>query len=419
MGSWSNVGQKSGGSDLPILKIGESPVRLRFIAGPGKFEGPEERWQHWPPDSDSNRSPVLCIGARSGCIFHQEPLKWVKASEGGGSLKKSYLANVVVYEMDKGTCTGRKVYVLGGNQIYDQIAQQCAMLGVEAPDYDWVIGKSGTGKQTKYTATMVPKALEPNGIDLSSLEDQNPEWAAAENPKLIDFDKFEGFKKRTPQEQAAWFEGRTQSNDETTEETPAAAATTATAPPAAPSTPPPGSQSAKPKINLPPLNAPAAAPAAAAPPPPAPVAVAPPPAPAGPSQADIDAAKAKINSWNAGSAENVEHLNYVLTTDGFDQAFKDAAKLLLSLGETTKAVAPPPAPAAAATGAVDEASLKQELQGALTSMTVFKSFPNMKKFFNKAGADKSALNALTAEDMQTLLKVVRQGEEAVKAFIQV
>lgn len=413
MGSWSQVGQKSG-SDLPILKIGETPVRLRFISGPGKFEGPEERWQHWPPDSDTNRSPILCIGARSGCIFHQEPIKWVKASEGGGSLKKTYLTNVKVYEMEKGQCVGAKVYVLGGNQIYDSIAQQASMLGVDPSDYEWVIGKTGTGKQTKYTATMIGvNLIEPSGVDLSTLEDQPAEWAADENPKLIDFDKFEGFKKRTPQEQMAWFDGRdNKGGDE--EEASTTTSTETVTPPAAPA------PTGKGKITLGAAPAATAKPAAQAPPP-APAAAPPPapapPAPAGPSQADIDAAKAKIDSWSAGSSENIDHLKYVLSEAGFDQSFKDAATLLLSLSETTPAT-PPPAPAATSTGG-DLESLKKELQGALTTMQVFKSFPNMKKFFNLAGEGKNALNSLDENDFNTLLPIVRQGEDAVKAAIGV
>jgi hypothetical protein len=416
MGSWSQVGQKSD-SNLPILKIEGTPVRLRFIKGEGKYEGPEERWQHWPPEGDTNRSPVICIGARSGCIFHQAPIKWVKKGEDGGArLAKAYVTNVVVYEMDKGKCVGRKVLVLSGNQIYTDVAAQCAMLGVEASDYEWLIGKQGTGQTTKYTATMIGvNMIEPNGVDLSTLEDQSPEFADAKNPKLVDFDKFEGFKHRTPKQQEEWFAGRAIKGEEPVEGTPAIENTAPpSAPPATPVTSPIGT-TAKPKISLPKLGA--VAPSSAVPPAPVPPAPAPPapapPAAAGPTQEEIEAAQAKIEGWSAGSSSNPEHLNYVLTDERFDESFKEAATLLLSIGANQ--VTPPPAPAA--TNGDDLDSLKKELQSALTSLTVFKSFPNMKKFFNLAGEGKNALNALELADLQKLVPIVRQGEDAVKAAI--
>lgn len=426
MGNWSQVGQK-GESNLPILKIGEKPVRLRFIAGHGKYAGPEERWQHWPPEGEKNRTPIACIGTRGGCIFHQAPIKWVKKAEDGGArLAKSYAANVVVYEMDKAKVVGRKVEVFIGNQVYEIIAQQCAMVGCEPNDYDWIVGKSGSGQQTKYSATMVPadRTIEPNGIDfdahdgLNALEDQAPENADAQNPKLVDFDKFEGFKSRTPAEQATWYEGRG-GNDETTDPAEAASADAPVTPPAAPV-----EATAKPKINLPkPGEAKPAATVAAPPPkPPAPVAAPPPPPVAkGPSQEEIASATTIIEGWNAGSSTNVEHLNHVIENDAFDATYKEAATLLLSLAGTDDPAAAFSAtitPEAEVAEDNDLEACKEELKTALTSWAVFKkSFPNMKKFFQLAGEGKNALNALDLDDLHKLLAITRLGEEAVIAAI--
>lgn len=407
MGSWSNVGKSADGSGLPLVKFGKDPVRLRVIKGDEgtKYEGPEERWQHWPPESEAgSRAPVLCIGQRQGCIFHSEPLMWQGGGKGKdkdkGQLKKDYLVNVVVYEMEGKECKGRSVQVLKGNKIFQEMFNQAQLIGQEPDEIDFIIKKEGEGLKTTYTVSTIanPKTMiEPQGIDFSTL-DPNEDFGDDDNPILIDFDKFEGYKHRTPKQQQEWFEARDKEAEE-----------------AAPT----DAEPANGKIGIG-GAAPAAKPQT--PPPAAPKKAAPPAAPAakGPSAAEIAAAKKLINSWSDGAAEDADMLNHVLKTDGFSEEYTDAATMLLGLLEAPAApAAPPPAPKAAAPAATggDMQAKVEELGSYLKTLPCLKNFKNMSAFFGLAGPNKKALKSLTEEDLDMLLPIAREGDEAVLAAI--
>jgi hypothetical protein len=159
----------------------------------------------------------------------------------------------------------------------------------------------------------------------------------------------------------------------------------------------------------------------AAPPPPPVAAVAPPPPPvlAGPSAEQIFGAKAIINTWSMGSADNLEHLNYVTVTPGFTADQVEAAKLLIAVASAgTAAAAPiaaPAAPPAATGGNVD--AMRTELTTIVASSPTLKSFKGMKQFFALSGTEKKAVTAFDAPELEKLLAIGRQGEEAIKAAI--
>lgn len=401
---WDKVGVKGGGDSLPIVKI-DKPTRLRLIEGPGKYAEPQDRWQHWAEGEAAKhiKGPVGCIGARQGCIFHVEPLKF--------RTSKQFVMNCIVYETDaKGNVTGSKIAVLSGNQIFEQMKNQCTMVNADPTAIDWLVGKTGTGKQTTYTVSMVPGGpIDGNIPDLSRFESQG-DLAAEENPKLVDFDKFDGFRKRTPAEQQQWYEDQMAAAEPSLETEDAAAATPAApvaARPAAPAfaaPPVPATVAPKPKITMPPKAAPKLAP-------PAPK---PAPKPAAPS---LDQLKAAADPWGEKTFGELdaETLTFIANTDGFTDEHKQIASTLLNATSAAPAAAPAVSNGAAT---LDEAAMRTELGEIIKSSAILKGFPNMKKFFTLAGnGDKKALAALDGDELAQLLDIARQGDDVIAQAI--
>ena len=429
---WNRVGKGEGAGDaLPFLKV-ERPTLIRFIGttivpeleGTKYGEGPAQKWQHWAPDDLAEKiggaRGIQCCGVRDGCIFHQEPLKWRAG--------KQNIANVVVYEdfdVKKRTYTAKKIMVFqGGVMVFQQIRDQAEAVG-RLDDIDavyWLISKTGKGKDTSWTATMIVEDdKKPIDKDFDIMEfDEQPAYADANLPMLIDYDEFPGFEEQTPATQREWLDKLLTSSEATPEgtEAPATQGTTDAAPPGPPAGAPgtAAAPAAGRKITLAGKNAPGAA---TPPPPPAAKAPPPPPAPKGPSKAEVEAAVTLLESWNEGTSHNVEHLQYVIDTAGFSDDYKNAATLLLSL-EGSKAPSPPPPPAAsnghAATGNVEE--LRARLTKAYKQSETLKNFQNMRKFLDGPGGGVKAIGKIEDPDLLLeLIAMVEAGEDAIKEAI--
>jgi len=389
---WKDVGADApkGGDSLPILKIeAGKPVRIRLIDGGGKYSEPAKRFQHWPDTADI-KSPIACIGTRSGCLFHAPPLDW--------RCSASFCMNVMVYTIDPKTkeVTDRKIMAFpAGQQVYGGIKDAAEMVGLDPMAVDWLIARTGTGKNdTKYTVVQAPG--DPIDGATLNLEDfpKQAEFADAAVPQLVDYDQFDGYRRRTREEQEAWYNEMLgvaeQQQSLPSSRNAALPASREALPPARPdaidaeftettqSTPP------KPKIGLgtPPK------PAAAAPPPPKP------------------SPKIMMDPWGEKKMGELDEptLKYIIETPGFSPEHVAAAKELLG------------GSAAATNGAESNLdALRKELTQLISTLPSIKEYPQARKFMSIGGA--ASTKALSAEGLHKLLTLARQGDAAVAAAI--
>lgn len=166
-------------------------------------------WQHWASGtlSANVKAPFLCIGAREGCIFHDEPLKFRSS--------KSYLMNVVVYP--DGQVHDRHVKILSANKIFESIFDQARVARIPLDSlvsHDVIVTKRGGGLRTVYDVSVLATTLEPGEVDLETLPDQEPSFACVENPKLVDYRLFESLQAMTPDEQGIWYDRMMSGDDE-------------------------------------------------------------------------------------------------------------------------------------------------------------------------------------------------------------
>lgn len=434
-------------------------MRIRFLGatsapqleGTKYGKGPLQRFVHWPPDDlkelIGNRA-TLCLGARKGCIFHQEPLKW--------NTNKSNYINVVVYEGVNKAGTQykeRKIIMFDcKSTLGDHIKAQCLSLQINPEERDWVLMRSGSGKNdTSYTATMMPSCIDGETIDLTEFPDQDL-CADDEITAVIDPDKYNADSPMTPEAQTAWYEQLVSDQEELNNWGDDATAkpkagTTQRKPPTAPAGAPTAA-AGKPatangqQITLPGAKrgpgrppgsgvkaAPPAAPKAAgkAAPPPA-------PKPAGPSPYDL--ACKVLDPWGKPmkSSEGLEWLaslepDFLESAENAEYAVTqeqiDAAKLVLA---GPKKAGPPAAPKAAAQTEPEEATeggdddlpgLQARLLQLTKSVPTLANFKTMRTFLKELGDGATAVSKITdTARLQALIALCEEGDESVAAALE-
>lgn len=415
---WNDL-DKSSGQKAPLLNARDctQPTRIRLISGPGRYSEPEQIWQHWAPEG-AGMPPVMCIGERNGCIFHDQPLAW--------RLGKTNVMNAIHYTPNGSGGWDAKIVVLQAPAtLLTQIRDQSRNVNIDPTTVDWIISKSGQGKEgTKYNAVLAP-GLPIHGtasIDLTQWPAQEEGFANPNVPQLVDYDRIEGFQPMSAAEQEAWFD-KVAENVQKKKSGAQPGAPAAPAAPAAGSVPPVAPPPAAPAA--PPAPAPAPAPQAAPAPPPAaataplpsmPPAAPPAPAPAAPAAPaapnPLDAAKALPDPWNQGRTMGAlapHELKFIVDKAASFAGFQSqlqAAKMLLEAAPAAAAATPP-----AAGG--DQAALKTQMEQLMQSMPIFQDFQIARSFFEKVTGKKS-LKSMSAEELQKLVSIALQGDDAVR-----
>lgn len=321
MGYFDDV---NGPTSAPVIKLAENEMtRIRVVPAPEhtKYGKATKQFQHSPPREQEllfgGYCSILCIGARSGCIFHDEPYKWKP--------QLKIPINVIEYEVDKSNrLTGNrfiKLWIIGP-RILDGLKSQLAMNNIEMDaiaNYDLFLKRSGSKQTTSYAVSIAPQTIE------AQIEWNFPsqgDFGDDEYPFLVDFNKLFGFEEMTPSEQQTWLAERIEkgrekmTNGESTPELPGYAL-----PPTSPSS----------------FGAPAGGFAASLP-------------PSFGSVIGDNVAKAnhhqRPDPWGQGRTfgQLAPHeLEHVVNTPGHHADDVKAAKALIA--EASAPVAPPPAPA--------------------------------------------------------------------------
>jgi len=387
---WGRLGKDAPrDSGLPFVNFKDGEVvRVRLIAGPGKYAEPQQRWQHWAPSDAKVAGAVSCAGLRQGCIFHEGPLAW--RSNG------PFYMNAIQYTTDKDTkAVTRTILVMRMNRtIGDAIKDQSFnMLGIDPAEVDWLIKRSGSKKEdTRYEVTRAQNVMDPGPIDLSLFPVQEA-YADKNVPQLIDYDLFDGVRPMTALEQRAWFQANVLGEEQ--EALPGAPAQTALGAPA------PALSS--PEKNVTPRPAPQIG-----------LSTSPPPAPP-----PTEHYAALPDPWQMGTSMGelpTPKLEWIVqqgTNAGFQQKHVDAATSILQ----DRGVIPRGVPFSTFSGieALSNDELQAKIRKYVGDSPILSGVGETRKFFTYAGG--SALRTLPREGLLKLVALIDQGDDAVRAVV--